>query len=102
MIAIRKQGGRYKPVVVCDECGGVIADAFGATVISSSAPEGAAAQAFHVHKGACDDAISARLAGMYGSEELAVHLVHLLRNTLCESDRRRVENLFKWSDHESG
>lgn len=101
MIAIRKQNGQYSPVVICDECGGVITDAFGAMVVSSSAPEGATAQAFHVHKGPCDDAISARLGGMYGSEELAVHLVQLLKNALSESDRQRVENLLKWPDREA-
>ena len=101
MIAIRKQNGQYIPVVICDECGGDITDAFGAMEVSSSAPEGATAQSFHVHKGACDDAISARLGGMHGSEELAVYLVQLLNNALSESDRQRVENLFKWSNREA-
>jgi hypothetical protein len=55
--------------------------------VSSSAPEGAAAQVFHVHKGACDDAISTRLGGMHGSEELSVHLLQLLKNALSDSDR---------------
>lgn len=98
MIATRNQDGQYVPVVICDECGGVITDAFGAVEVSSSAPDGAAAQAFHVQKGACDDAISTRLGGMHGSEELAVQLLQLLRNTLRDSDRQRVENLMKWSD----
>jgi hypothetical protein len=101
MVAIRKQDGQYESVVVCDECGAVITDAFDAVEVSSSAPEGATAQAFHVHKGACDDAMSARLGGMHGSEELAVHLVSLLKNALSESDRQRVENLLKWSDREA-
>jgi hypothetical protein len=100
MIAIRKQNGQYTPVVVCDECGGIITDAFSAMEVSSSAPEGATAQAFHVHKGACDDAMSARLGGMHGSEELAVHLVQLLKNALSGSDRQRVENLLNGSDRE--
>ena len=69
--------------------------------VSSSAPEGATAQAFHVHKGAWDDSISARLGGMRGSEELAVHLVQLTKNTLSDSDRQRVEDLLKWSDREA-
>jgi adenylate kinase len=86
---------------VCDECGGVITDAFGATQVSSSAPDGATAQAFHVHKGACDEAVSARLGGACGSEELAVHLVQLLKNTLRDSDGRRVEALMTWSESES-
>lgn len=93
MIAILKKNGQYMPVIVCDECGGIITDAFNATQISSSAPEGTTAQAFHVHKGACDDAISARLGGLHGSEELAVHLMQLVKNTLSESDRQRVELL---------
>ena len=101
MIAIRKHNGQYMPAVICDECGGVITDAFGAMEVSSSAPEGANAQAFHVHKGACDEAISARLGAMHGSEELAVHLVQLLKNALSESDRQRVANLLKWSDCET-
>jgi len=96
MIAILKKSGQYLPVIVCDECGSIITDAFNATQISSSAPEGATAQAFHVHKGACDEAISARLGGMHGSEELAVHLMQLIKNTLRDSDRQRVENLMKW------
>ena len=100
MIAILKKDGQYRPVIVCDECGGVITDAFNATQISSSAPEGATAQAFHVHKGACDEAISARLGGMHGSEELAVHLMQLIKNSLSESDRHRVENLLKWHESE--
>src|SRR3954465_8790304 len=101
MIAIMKKDGRYSPVVACDHCGLVIKDALAAMAISSAAPEGATAQAFHVHKGACDDAMSARLGGMYGSEELAVHLPQLLKNSLRERDRRRGENLLKWSDRES-
>jgi hypothetical protein len=101
MIAIRKHEGQYVPVVVCDECGAVIADAFDAMEVSSSAPEGKTAQAFHVHKGACDEAVSARLGGMHVSEELAVHLVSLLKNALSESDRQRVENLLTWSDPEA-
>ena len=101
MIAIRKRDGRYVPAVVCDECGGVITDAFGATAVSSSAPEGAAAEAFHVHKGSCDDARSARLGGAAGSEELAVHLLQLLKGALRDSDPQRVENLLKWPDDET-
>lgn len=71
-----------------------------AMAISSAAPEGATAQAFHVHKGACEQALSAQLEGMHGSEELAVHLLDLVRNTLSKSDQQRVQNLIKWSEQE--
>ena len=92
-----KNEGRYSPAVVCDHCGSVITDAFSATAISSSAPDGATAQVFHVHKGACDDAVSVRLGGMHGSEELADHLVQLFKNTISGSDRERIENLLRWT-----
>ena len=98
MIAIQKADGRYRPVVVCDQCGRAIDDAFGATAVASAAPEGTTAQAFHVHKGACDRDLASRLDGLAGSEELAVHLIELLRNSLERSERQRVENLMKWSD----
>ena len=80
MIAILKKDGRYIPVILCDHCGAVIDDALAAMELSSSAPEGATAQAFHVHKGACDQALSARLGGIHGSEELAVHLVEATKS----------------------
>ena len=98
MIAIQKQSGGYRPVIVCDHCGHVIDDAMAAVAVSSAAPEGATAQAFHVHKGACDQALSEKLGGMHGSEELAVHLLDLLRNALRKSDRQRVQNLLNWSE----
>src|SRR6476469_9187494 len=98
MIGIRKQDGHYKPAVICDECGEVITDAFGAMQVSSSAPERSTAQAFHVHKGACEQALSARLDGIYGSEELVVHLVDLLRNVVSEKDREQVQELLRWPD----
>jgi hypothetical protein len=97
MMAILKQDGSYRPVVVCDHCGEVIDDALGAMELSSSAPEGATAQAFHVHKGDCDQALSAKLGGMHGSEELAVHLFDLIRNTMSKSDVQRVKNALQWS-----
>jgi len=95
MIAILKKDGQYCPVVLCDHCGKVIDDAMAAMEISSSAPEGATAQAFYVHKGDCEQAVSATLGGMHGSEELAVHLFDLVRNTLGKSDTQRVRNLLK-------
>jgi hypothetical protein len=101
MIAILKKDGRYVPVVACDHCGVVIHDALAAMAVCSSAPEGATAQAFHVHKGECDQAVSAKLGGMHGSEELAVHLIDLVRNTLDKSDPLRVQNLLKWSQEEA-
>jgi len=97
MIAILKKDGVYAPVILCDECGQPIADAFNALALSSSAPEGKTAEVHHVHKGPCDDAVSARLGGMHGSEELLVHLVQLLKNSLSESERQRVENLMRWT-----
>jgi hypothetical protein len=97
MIAILKADGRYAPVVLCDHCGKVIDDAMNATALSSSAPEGNTLQAFHVHKGDCDQALSAKLGGLYGSEELAVHLFELMRNTLSKSDLKRVQNLLEWA-----
>ena len=96
MIAIRKHNGQYAPVLLCDECGGVITDALAASVVSTSAPEGATAEAFYVHKGACDDALCARLGGLHGSEELAVHLIQLVENALRNSDPQRVRNLSDW------
>ena len=63
--------------------------------MSSSAPEGATAQAFHVHKGACEQAVSAKLGGAHGSEELAVHLLAVVKNTLRGSDRMQVKNLLE-------
>jgi transcription initiation factor TFIIIB Brf1 subunit/transcription initiation factor TFIIB len=98
MIAILKKDGRYCPVIVCDQCGMVIDDALAAMEVSSSAPEGTTAQAFHVHKGTCDQALSARLGGIHGSEELVVHLVELVKNALRLSDTRQVQNLLAWSD----
>jgi hypothetical protein len=100
MIAIRKTAGRYAPVVVCDHCVGVIDDAMAAAAVSSSAPEGATAQAHHVHKGSCDEALTNQLGGALGSEELAVHLFDLVRNTLSRSDAQRVRNLLDWSDEQ--
>jgi hypothetical protein len=97
MIAILKQEGQYRPVIVCDQCGQVIDDAMAAMVISSSAPQGTLAQAFHVHKGQCEQALSASREGMHGSEELSVHLLDLLRNTLSQSDRQQLHNLLRWS-----
>jgi hypothetical protein len=97
MIAIMKRDGRYAPVVVCDHCGRVIEDALDAMEVSSAAPEGTAAQAFHVHKGECDQALSAKFDGLHGSEELAVHLFDLVRNTIGKSDPRAVQNLLNWS-----
>ena len=101
MVAILKTDGRYRDVVVCDHCGRVIEDALGAMELSSSAPEGATAQAFHVHKGACEREVSARLGGAHGSEELAVHLLRVVRNTLGGSDRARVKGMLEWLDSES-
>jgi hypothetical protein len=98
MIAIQKKGGRYSPVILCDYCGKLIEDAMNAMEVSSPAPEGATAQAFHVHKGDCDQALSAKLGGLAGSEELAVHLFDLIRNTLGKSDLQRVRNLLEWSE----
>src|SRR5438105_1089124 len=60
--------------------------------------EGATAQVFHVHKGACDEALAARLDGVFGSEELAVHLVELLKNSVAESDREHLKDLLRWTD----
>ena len=97
MIAIRKKDGRYSPVVLCDQCGQAIDDAMNAMALSSSAPEGATAQAFHVHKGNCDEALSAKLGGLHGSEELAVHLLELVRNSLRQSDLQRILSLTQWS-----
>ena len=97
MIAILKKDGLYSPVIVCDQCGKVIDDAMNALEVSSSAPEGATAQVFYVHKGQCDETLSAQFDGIYGSEELAVHLVDLIRNTLSKSDVQRVQNLLKGS-----
>jgi ribA/ribD-fused uncharacterized protein len=90
MIAILKQSGRYRPVVVCDQCGEVITNAMNAMQVSSAAPEGKIAQAFHVHKGACDETLSQRLGSVLGSEELSVHLIELVQSTIPESDYRAV------------
>jgi hypothetical protein len=97
MIGILKKHGRYWPVIVCDHCGNVIDDAMAAVEVSSSAPEGAVAQAFHVHKGDCDQALSAKLGGLHGSEELAVHLFDLMHSTLSKSDLQGIRNLLEWS-----
>ena len=96
MIAILKMDGRYLPVVKCDQCGETIDDAMNAMAMSSSAPEGATAQAFHVHKGECERALSSKVDGLHGSEELAVHLLDLMRNTLSKSDLEGVRNLLRW------
>jgi hypothetical protein len=98
MVAIHKQNGRYSPVVVCDYCGEVIDDALAAMEVSSRVPDGATAQAMHVHKGACDQALSAKLGGLDGSAELFDHLLELLRNTIGKSDMGRVRNAMKWSE----
>ena len=97
MIAIRKENGSYIPVILCDHCGQIIVDAMGAMELSSSAPEGANAQAYYVHKGACEQAVSAKLGGMHGSDELAVHLFDLLRSAMAKSDLERVKNAIDWS-----
>jgi hypothetical protein len=97
MVAIQKKDGRYLSVVVCDFCGVVINDALAAMEISSRVPEGEIAQALHVHKGACDQALSAKLGGLHGSAELSDHLFELLRNTLAKSDVERLRNALKWS-----
>ncbi len=93
MIAIRKQDGVYAPVVICDHCGQVIDDASNANEISSGAPEGTTAQAFHVHKGECDRTLSAKIGGLWGSAELSDHLVELLLNTLKPNDLARARKL---------
>lgn len=93
MLAIIKRGGQYRPAIVCDACGDVITDALAATVVSSNAPEGTSAQAFHVHKGTCDQALASRVAGLHGSDELASHLLDLVGNTLRDSDRDVVRSL---------
>jgi hypothetical protein len=81
----------------------VIDDALSAMAVSSSAPEGALAQTFHVHKGACDDAVSASLGGMHGSEELATHLLQLVRNSLQRIAPQQLKNLVQWlQDDERG
>jgi hypothetical protein len=97
MIAVLKKNGNYNPVILCDHCGKIIDDAMGANQLSSSAPEGATAQAFHVHKGECDRAMCARLGDLTGSEELSVHLIELIRNTFGQSDLERVRNLLQSS-----
>ena len=101
MIGILKQQGRYSPVVICNECGEVIDDAFQAMEICSNAPEGASAESFHVHKGRCDHALSKRVEGLSGPEELAVHLLELLKNTLRASDPHRVEKLLETMNEDS-
>jgi len=98
MIAILKKDNWYRAAVVCDHCGRTIDDAMAALAVSSSAPEGTMAQAFHVHKGECDRSLCAKLGGIHGSEELAVHLLDLVRNTLGKSDMQGVQNLMKWSE----
>ncbi len=86
MIAIAKANGEYRPVILCDQCGERITDAANATVVCSSAPEGKTAQLFHVHKGVCDDALAARVEGLFGSEELTTHLIELIKNTFTPDD----------------
>jgi hypothetical protein len=100
MIAIQKQDGKYRPIIACDHCGKVIDDAMNALELSSSAREGAMAEVFYVHKGECEKAVSEKLGGMHGSEELTVHLFQLLRNTLAKSDPHLVQNLTKWLEQD--
>lgn len=97
MIAILKKNGQYGPAIICDYCGQVIDDALNANAVSSAAPKDAMAQVFHVHKGACDQALSAKLGGSLGSEELSTHLLELMRNALANSDFEGLRNLLRWS-----
>jgi len=56
---------------------------------------GQTAQAFHVHKGACDATLSKRMGGLAGSEELSVHLVDLVRGAFRTEDRGVAERLLR-------
>jgi hypothetical protein len=100
MIAIQKMDGQYRPVVLCDFCGIVIDDALAAITISSTAPDGKTAQAFHVHKGKCDESMSEKIGAMLGSEELAVHLLELLKNTMRGSDRQTLQAMLEATNDE--
>jgi hypothetical protein len=98
MIAIHKIDGQYRPVILCDYCGTVIDDALKGMQLSSSAPEGATAQALYVHKGDCEQAMSIKLGASLGSEELSIHLLELIRNTLGKSDVQSVKNALDWAE----
>jgi hypothetical protein len=98
MIAILKSAGRYVPVVVCDQCGRPIDDALAAVAVSTHAPEGSTAQAFHAHKGACDAALTERLGGLAGSEELSVHLIDLVRGAFRPDHLNVAEQLLRQQD----
>src|SRR5688500_5625800 len=74
--------GKYIPLFVCDQCGKRIEDARQALEISdatTSLKDGDMTNVFHVHKGACDQAMEAKL-GPTGSNELTDHVFQLAYN----------------------
>jgi hypothetical protein len=78
-------GGRYSPMFVCDHCGEPIRNVALALALarSSGVTEGEMIETFHVHKGPCDRAVSARINAISGSgsTEMRYHLRYLLHNT---------------------
>lgn len=84
MIKTQYLEGRYSPMFVCDHCGEPIRNIGMALALSrsSGASEGEMLETFHVHKGPCDRAISARIDPVSGSgsTELRHHVRYLLHN----------------------
>lgn len=85
MIKTLYSGGRYSPMFVCDHCGKPITNVALALALvrSSNVIEGEMLDTFHVHKGPCDRAVSARIDAISGSgsDEMRKHLRYLLHNT---------------------
>jgi len=81
MIEIHFEKGRHWPLVICDTCRERITDHKTAHVLWNGSAD--ATPVYHVHKGACNDAIEGKIRAEGGHdywESLDTHLSRLAHN----------------------
>lgn len=82
MFKFKQENGKGVPLTLCDVCGAEITNAKGALVVWMPATEGEFIQHYHVHKGACDHELQARLGGAARTHwmEMSSHFFYLCHN----------------------